>query len=286
MLPTSPPHRLASPPQWLAFAFLYAIAQAACAHPENQGIVMRWCQAAKRMPPKPALINCDACHANKTPFRTQDLNYFCPNLATAAPPRLKLSPAGDRTIVEGKTLKIKLKASDPNGDQVSVQAAPLPAGAAFDAAKKLFVWTPAPGDAGDSPNGQAYSVNFMATDHSAQAMSITHTVEILVLPATGANHKPVFDTLPPQKTSAGEAFLYTVSVYDADPQQSISLSAENLPAGAAFTETGLNGGKWTGQISWTPTAEQAGKTFRIAFTAQDSFSKPAQASKTLKIKVK
>ena len=85
------------------------------------------------------------------------------------------------------------------------------------------------------------------------------------------NHVPEF-TAPTESSynaKVGEAIQFTVAATDAD-QEEVTLSAANLPEGAAFDAA-------TGKFTWTPSASQVG-TKEITFTAVDQWGASAQMS--------
>jgi hypothetical protein len=67
-----------------------------------------------------------------------------------------LSRIGAKTATEGKILKFSVSAADPNGDDLTLSANPLPAGATFS--NGTFTWLPQVGQAG------RHSVTFAAND--------------------------------------------------------------------------------------------------------------------------
>ena len=79
----------------------------------------------------------------------------------------------DYSVREGQQVSFVVEASDPNGDQVKLSAAPLPAGAKFTdggAGTGVFDWIPMPGQAGK------YTIVYEASDgtlKSSQSAAIT-----------------------------------------------------------------------------------------------------------------
>lgn len=88
-----------------------------------------------------------------------------------------LSPIGSQTIREGQLLQFTVSATDPEGNPLTVSVSPLPAGATFHAAIRVFAWTPAAGQAG------SHSVTFTVSDGLAAASErVTLTVTANQLP--------------------------------------------------------------------------------------------------------
>jgi hypothetical protein len=211
------------------------------------------------------------------------------NIAAAAnnPPTLTITPAGSQqTVVEGGTLLLSVSATDPDGNMVTLSAAPLPAGASFDPATGLFKWTPAQGTAATTPQTV---VTFQATDTPANgipSLSTTYPMTIMVAATSdGANQAPVLLPIAtPQTVSVGETLTLRITAADAD-DDSLSFTAAPLPAGAAFTPEDPLDGAWTGVFTWTPTADRANRSYPVTFTVQDDYATPAQAAQTVTFNV-
>ena len=80
-----------------------------------------------------------------------------------------LDPIGDKAVTEGSLLTFTLSASDPDGDAITYSATGLPQGAIFNAATRIFTWTPTYRQAG------IYHVKFTASDGT-----LTHSETITV----------------------------------------------------------------------------------------------------------
>ena len=162
----------------------------------------------------------------------------------------------------GEAIQFTVAATDADQEEVTLSAANLPEGAAFDAATGKFTWTPS-----DAQLGSA-KVTFTATD--AKGVAATKEVTFNINDKVG-NTAPVFEAVEgaPFKVSAGKSLSFTVKAVDAD-QDSVTLSAGELPRGAAFDAA-------TGEFTWTPSASQVG-TKEITFTAVDQWGASAQMS--------
>jgi hypothetical protein len=75
---------------------------------------------------------------------------------TNRPPVLESVPP--MNVLEGGTIAFTLKGADEDGDSLTYAASSLPAGASLDLYTGRFVWSPAPGQAGD------YVLHFSVTD--------------------------------------------------------------------------------------------------------------------------
>lgn len=83
-----------------------------------------------------------------------------------------LAPIGDKDAVVGSLLTFTVSATDADGDSLTYSASNLPAGATFNAATRIFSWTPADGQEGSYP-----AVHFEVSDGtSTDSEDITITV--------------------------------------------------------------------------------------------------------------
>jgi hypothetical protein len=93
----------------------------------------------------------------------------------------KLAAIGDRSVIEGLPLDLRLSASDPEDippDRLTFSATGLPLGATFDSTTGTFHWTPAEADGSGS-----YPITFTVTDDGQPSLSASETVTLTVLPA-------------------------------------------------------------------------------------------------------
>ncbi len=82
-----------------------------------------------------------------------------------------LNAVGNKTVVAGQPLSFALSATDSDNEPLTYSAAPLPAGASFNASTRTFSWTPGSAQAG------SYRVTFTVSDGNLQdSESITVTV--------------------------------------------------------------------------------------------------------------
>jgi hypothetical protein len=175
-----------------------------------------------------------------------------------------ISVPGPQTVAVGQTLTFVVTADDPDGDDVTLSASNLPAGATFDPASGTFTFTPTA-----EQGGQTFTVVFTATDtHNA---SVSDTVTITVTGGGGGdNHVPTISVPGPQTIAVGQTLTFTVVADDPDGDD-VTLSATGVPPNASFDPT-------TGVFTFTPTAEQVGQTFTVVFTATDDNGGSASAS--------
>jgi hypothetical protein len=170
-----------------------------------------------------------------------------------------LDPIGSQTVVEGQTLTFTVTATDPDGPKPILTASNLPSGARFadhGNGTGSFSWTPALGSAGTYSN-----VTFTATDAVDASLKAIRTVSITVK----ANQPPVLNPVGDQTVVEGQTLDLTVTASDPNGA-SPTLSANNLPSGAQFTDNG-NG---TGTLNWTPPVGDTGAFSDVTFTATDA----------------
>jgi hypothetical protein len=146
-------------------------------------------------------------------------------------------PLTAKTAYAGTRLSFTVSALDPDGDEIKLSAAGLPAGASFDPALGTFGWTPAAGQA-----GQKYAVSFSALDGYT---TVTAPVTITVRPNTPSN---LIATTAQSRVTlnwslAGQSNGFILERFDG-PNVLFKRSVFNLPAGArTYTDTGLIPGK-------------------------------------------
>jgi hypothetical protein len=87
---------------------------------------------------------------------------------------------------------------------------------------------------------------------------------------------PTLTPIPPQTTTEGQSLTFTVSATDPD-NDTVTLSAENLPTGATFNPT-------TGEFTWTPDFNDEG-TYNVTFTATENTPEALSTSTTANITI-
>lgn len=172
-----------------------------------------------------------------------------------SPPKLNLNTTSPVNIDEGENYELQLTADDPDPGATLLffTLGTLPEGADLTA-DGLFSWTPGYDQAG------TYTITFAVMDeHNAQ-----DSKELTII-VNDANQPPVFT-----KTLDGEivtvhnvpvefSFQYEATDPEGDP---ITFAALQVPDGAGITAGGL--------FTWTPTQDQANKTFTIIVVAFDT----------------
>lgn len=166
-------------------------------------------------------------------------------------------PIGNKSVFEGDTLKILLKATDPTSEPLTFAALNGPPGsklAKLSDSTAQFVWVPdfiGPYSSAGSP----FKVTFVVSDG---VNFLRQDVSIFVV---NKNALPAL-ALPDSITSPAEVNIsFQVSASDQD-RELVTISASNLPSGAIFD------GQNPGTFSWTPSTNQVG-VYPIAFEAVD-----------------
>ncbi len=161
-----------------------------------------------------------------------------------------LAAIGNKTVNENAALTFTISAIDADGDTLTYSATGLPTGATFTAATQAFAWTP-----GYSQSGP-YSVIFSVGDGVTGTDSETITITV-----NNVNRAPVLSAIGNKTVGENTELSFTVTSTDPD-NDVLTLSASNLPSGAAFNAS-------TGVFSWTPSYTQTGTYANVRFTASD-----------------
>ena len=159
-----------------------------------------------------------------------------------------LTAIGSKTINVGTNLSFTLSAIDPDGDSLTYSAIGLPKGAPFNAATRMFTWTPGNTQAGN------YNVSFSVSDGS---LIVTEPVAIIV---GSVNRPPVLTAIGSKTINVGTNLSFTLSATDPDGDD-LTYSATDLPSGATFNAA-------TRMFTWTPGNTQAG-SYNVNFSVSD-----------------
>jgi hypothetical protein len=166
-------------------------------------------------------------------------------------------PINDTSIMEGQTLKIRVKATHPVGPP-TLKAINLPTNATFkDSGGGIggFVFTPSLTQAG------VYGVTFIATKEKADS----EFVQITVIEA--GNQPPVLAPLPDSEVVRIDDTL-KLHIRATDPDgPSLTLSTSTLPTNSDFHDSG-NGG---GLFRFYPDSTQKDSVYHVTFVASDGF---------------
>ncbi len=167
-----------------------------------------------------------------------------------------LNPITAQTIEENVLLRVVIPAGeDPDIEDAQKQVYStqnLPEGATFDPTTRTLTWTPTYDQSGN------YEIPISLTDGEfTVTQNLTITVTHINRPATLAD-------IPAQTGDENQALTIIVQSSDPDTEDEgkLQLTANNLPEGATFNAT-------NGEITWTPTYDQAGSYTNITVSVKD-----------------
>jgi hypothetical protein len=165
-----------------------------------------------------------------------------------------LSVIDTATVMEGDSLRLSVSATDPDGTIPDIEVLDLPANAVFtaDEGSGEFMIVP------DSLQVGTLEVAFVASDGD---LSDTAVVSITVIERP--NWAPVLNIFGETEVLQGSTLELLLSTTDQDGD-SLSLSAENVPQNAIFTDRGDG----TGHFVFTPDYIQLG-FYEVTFIASD-----------------
>lgn len=126
---------------------------------------------------------------------------------------------------------------------------------------------PAPGGSGDHQSftitglnpGATYYVGIKVLGEVGRTSALSNVVSATT--AGSGNHAPVLMPIGDRSVVENGTLLFTVGATDADPGDTLTYSAMNLPAGASFDPT-------TRMLTWTATNSQSGP-YRVTFQVSD-----------------
>jgi hypothetical protein len=219
-------------------------------------------------------------HGASTAASVQITVTSSPPPPTNHPPTLNLP--GPQVAQVGVKLTFDVSASDQDaGDTVTLDASNIPPGASV--MPKPSTGNPAGAQVTFTPNssqaGQAFTINFIATDN--HGASVSGSVKITVgnsPPPPPVNHPPIISVPGPQTIEVGKTLTFTVTASDPDGDPVI-LGSDSLPTGASFNPA-------TGIFSFTPSGSQAGMVLTASFTATDPAGASASASVPITVTVR
>lgn len=158
-------------------------------------------------------------------------------------------PVTDQNGAEGSPLAFSVRATDPDGDAVTLSASGLPSGASFNASTGTFSWTPSYQQAG------TYVVTFAATDGS---LTTSQPVNVII---ANVNTVPVIQSVPDRSVNEGATLTFNVTATDKDGD-ALTYSMVNGPAGSTFNAS-------TRTFSWTPALGSGGYYPNVQFSVTD-----------------
>ncbi|MEW5874479.1 MAG: putative Ig domain-containing protein [Candidatus Zixiibacteriota bacterium] len=208
-------------------------------------------------------------------FKRPVLTNGTVTITTSQPgtPSITNCPSAPVNASQSQLVQFSISATDPNGDNLSLQASNLPSGATFTPSNPIsgnttvtgtFQWIPSTLQSG------AFNVSFRATDSPDGNQSPFCNVTINVGTGPVGNAPDVICQVSSITVDQGQNVQLNVSASDADGD-SITLTALNLPTGATFSPSTTIVGPTPvqGTLNWTPSFAQSG-AFTLTFQATDS----------------
>jgi len=173
-----------------------------------------------------------------------------------------VDPIGTIYAREGVELDFFVIATDPDDDDLVLQALDIPEGSSLDPATGRFTWLPVDGQAG------AHPISVRVEDNGTPSRSVVTSGEIICLDADSPVNQPPF--IPRRgvyRTYSDRQILFNIGATDPDGDNLV-YEAESLPEGATLdTESG--------EFSWRPGAEQLGPAY-VPFVARDDGEPPRE----------
>ena len=146
---------------------------------------------------------------------------------------------------ENQLYAYDVEATDPDPSEVLTYSLDLaPAGMGIDGLAGLIQWTPDESQRGDHP----VTVRVQDVEGLFDTQSYTLTVGA---PVVGTNLPPEFTSAPPSGAREGELYTYPAQAIDPNPDDIIRFFLDTGPAGMEIDPV-------TGEVEWTPTADQVG----------------------------
>ena len=154
------------------------------------------------------------------------------------------------TVNSGEPTTFTVHASDPDYDQVTINATNMPYGATFDQKVGVFSWTPV-----SSQALRDYAITFTATDNGYPPLTDS---TIAMIHVHGVDSVPVIDAIPDQTVAAGSKLIFQLTAHDIQlPPQSLVFSLTgDYPAGMSVTPAGL--------FTWTPNVASGNYVVTVA----------------------
>ncbi|NJR16287.1 MAG: tandem-95 repeat protein [Calothrix sp. CSU_2_0] len=188
------------------------------------------------------------------------------NSSSSSPtPPLSPSPTLLIRATEGKTLQLKVAATDTDRDKLTYWADNLPGGSVFDPSTGILTWTPNFNQAGTYEN-----IQFVVNDGKER---VTQTINILV---AQSNQAPTLTKPADIVVREGEFARIQLKATDADGT-GLTYFSNLLPGGATLDPT-------TGLFTWTPAYFQAGE-FEVPFSVSDGETITTQTTKIIVLNV-
>ncbi|MFH1440555.1 MAG: putative Ig domain-containing protein, partial [Candidatus Omnitrophota bacterium] len=156
----------------------------------------------------------------------------------------ELSPIGNQSVEENRTLSFVVSASDPDGDTVTISASGLESWMSFDGS--IFSANPGYGESGN------YNVTFTASDGSLQDS------ETMLITVENVNRVPSLASIGNKSVDEGNELSFVVSASDPDGD-TVTITASPLESWMSFDGS---------MFSANPGYGESGN-YNVTFTASD-----------------
>ncbi len=121
-------------------------------------------------------------------------------------------------------------------------------------------------------NGKLYALGGAVLSDDGRAYVISNKIE--ALPINGIapvapDQPPVLAAPPEVIAMVGDALTFQITANDLGSGVALTLNAQGLPTTAEFSVNHETNNSTRGTVRWTPTAADAGQTWRVTFTVSD-----------------
>lgn len=180
-----------------------------------------------------------------------------------------LQSPGDQSNAEGDAVSLPILASDPDGDELTFEAASLPEGLGVDPQTGLISGRLTV----NASNHSSHHVSVSASDGNGGVSSVAFSWTVAEV-----NDPPQVAAPGTQSVQEGASFELALSASDPDGD-ALAYRAEGLPSGLAIDPAS---GLIRGQLSF---AANSGNPYAVTVTVTDDSALPGSASATFQINV-
>ncbi len=182
-----------------------------------------------------------------------------------------LAPIGAKEGAEGEFLAFDISATDSDSGTLNFVLFNGPAGSNLENngdKTATFSWTP------DYDQAASYPlVIFSVSD------GLTSDVEYITITIANTNRLPDLIGTEDKNIHEMDILEFTVIATDEDTEDTLVLTADNLPEGASF----IDNGDRTGTFSWQPDTEQSGVYSDVTFNVTDDYGSADSDSITITV---
>jgi len=178
-----------------------------------------------------------------------------------------VTPVGAVALREGQAVTVAPATADPDGDELTCTANPLPRWARLETATCAIKGTPGSREATQFRGSKSYPETVFEVCDPQPLCAQT----AIVFSVADARQRPDLGHIGDREVDEGKSLRFGLQASDPDGD-SIVLTAEPLPDGATFVDEGRGSGLWV----WVPRVDQAG-TYPVTFTASDGGLEDSEA---------